>query len=184
MDNLSSQLIAILFVASGPVGVAKLIKLLKKERTEIEQALSAIQKKFAEEKIGVVLMNSGDDWQMVAGAEHSELTEKFVKAEISGELTRPQLETLTVISYCGPITRPELEQLRGVNCSVIIRNLLMRGLIKENISGNKLLPAYEVSIEYLRHMGIDSVAELPDYAVLHQHEHITAALKEGAEENQ
>jgi len=35
-----------------------------------------------------------------------------------------------VIAYRGPITRPELEEIRGVNCSIIIRNLLIKGLIE------------------------------------------------------
>lgn len=183
MDNLKAELNAILFVASAPVGVGKLIKLLKREREELEKALKEMQEFYKVENLGLSLLNSGDDWQLVSAPEFSELTEKFVKAEISGELTRPQLETLTVISYCGPITKPELEQLRGVNCALILRNLLMRGLIKENISGNKLLPGYEVTLEYLKQMGINNVEELPDYSALHEHEHIVNALKEAEEKD-
>ena len=37
---------------------------------------------------------------------------------------------LTIIAYRGPITKLELEQIRGVNCSLILRNLMIRGLIQ------------------------------------------------------
>ncbi|MFA6376974.1 MAG: SMC-Scp complex subunit ScpB, partial [Candidatus Paceibacterota bacterium] len=110
--------------------------------------------------------------------DNREAAENFLKAEVSGELTRPQLETLTVISYCGPITKPELEQLRGVNCSLILRNLMMRGLVKEAEDPANLLPTFEVTMDYLRHLGINDLRELPDYEILHKHEAITSALEE------
>lgn len=177
MPNLNSQLESILFVAASPVGVKKLIKLLKAERADVVAALENIQAKLDQSDSGISLLNSGDDWQMVAKSDNHEFTEKFIKAEVSGELTRPQLETLTVIAYCGPITRPELEEIRAVNCSMILRNLLIRGLIKESESGSKLLPVFEVSLDFLRHLGLNSTQDLPDYETLHEHEHITASRK-------
>jgi len=91
-------------------------------------------------------------------------------------LTRPQLETLTVVAYCGPITKPELEQLRGVNCALILRNLMMRGLVKEVEDVTNFLPTFEVTMDYLRHLGINSLNELPDYDKLHKHENILNSL--------
>jgi segregation and condensation protein B len=130
-----------------------------------------------------VLFSTNDEWQLASHPENKEVAEHFVKTEISGELTKPQLETLTVISYCGPITKPELEQIRGVNCSLILRNLLMRGLVKES-EKDSLLPSYEVTMEYLQHLGISSLKDLPDYETLHNHEFITKTLeKTDSDEN-
>jgi segregation and condensation protein B len=113
---------------------------------------------------------------MVSNPDNREAAENFLKAEVSGELTRPQLETLTVISYCGPITKPELEQIRGVNCSLILRNLLLRGLVKEMEDPANLLPTYEATMEYIRHLGLNNLRELPDYDKLHGHENIVNAV--------
>jgi segregation and condensation protein B len=173
--SLASQLESILFVASKPLAVSKMAKVVQADEATVHTALQELKVRYSGPEAGIVLLENGSDWQMVSNPDNTAVTEKFVKAEISGELTKAQLETLTVISYCGPITKPELEQLRGVNCSLILRNLMMRGLVKEN-EGDGLLPTFEVTMDYVRHLGLSSITELPDYAELHQHGYITNAL--------
>jgi len=182
--NLSSQLETILFVASKPLSVKKIAKVLSVQDQDIFEAFSVLSQKYNQSESGVVILENNGELQMVSNSENKLVAENFVKAEISDELTKPQLETLTVVSYCGPITRPELDQIRGVNCSLILRNLMMRGLVKESEEQNSILPKYEVTMEYLRHLGLGSISELPDYDKLHQHEHITKALVMSSEENQ
>ncbi len=169
--NLQSQLESILFVVSKPISIKKVIKILKSDQKEIELALTDLQVKYNNPDSGIVILKTGDEYQMVSNSANKEVAENFMKAEVSGELTRPQLETLTVISYCGPITKPELEQIRGVNCSLIIRNLMLRGLIKEENKGG-ILSTYEITIDYLRHLGLNSAEELPDYESLHKHPYL------------
>ncbi len=170
--SLLSQLESILFVASKPLSAKKLGKVLKLTSKEIEEQMEKLIEKYNDIESGIKILKNNDEWQMVSAPDNFEITEKFVKAEVSGELTRPQLETLTVISYCGPITKPELEQVRGVNCSLILRNLLIRGLIKESEDNTKLLPAYEITMDYLRLLGVEKIQDLPDYEVLSKHEFI------------
>lgn len=165
---------AMLFVAAKPLNLTRMARLLEVSEASVLTALQTLSEKYGNTS-GVVLLNNNNEWQLVSNPEAKAITEKFVKAEVSGELTKAQLETLTVISYCGPITKPELEQLRGVNCSLILRNLMMRGLVKE-VDGDGLLPSYEVTMDYLRHLGITSLHELPEYAELHNHTFITETL--------
>jgi len=126
--NINAQLETILFVASKPLSLKKIVKVLQVEENVIQEALANLCAKYNNPESGIVIVQNNDEWQMVANPDNHESAENFLKAEVSGELTRPQLETLTVVSYCGPITRPELEQIRGVNCSLILRNLMMGGL--------------------------------------------------------
>ena len=177
MINLLSQLESILFVASKPLTSKKIAKVLAVAPEQLQGELEVLRQKYNQPESGVVLSQNNEEWQLVSNPENKAVAENFIKAELSGELTRPQLETLTVISYCGPITKPELEQIRGVNCSLILRNLMMRGLVQENDDVKNLLPAYEITMEYLRHLGLRSLAELPDYATLHNHAYITKALE-------
>lgn len=172
--TLQQQVEAMLFVASKPLSIKRMAKVTETSESEILTALQTLTEKYSRES-GVVLLNANDEWQLVSNPELKAVTEKFVKAEVSGELTKAQLEALTVVAYCGPITKPELEQLRGVNCSLILRNLMMRGLVKE-VEGDGLFPTYEVTMEYLRHLGLTSLAELPEYAELHNHSFVTEAL--------
>ena len=177
MSSLVSQLESVLFVASKPLSFVRLVKALNISSEELGNALVILEEKYNREESGVRLLKNNDEYQLVSNPENREVTEQFLKAEISGELTKPQLETLTVISYCGPITKPELEQIRGVNCSLIIRNLMMRGLVKELDDLTALVPTYQVTMDYLRHLGLNSVEELPNYLELHRHEYITTTLE-------
>ena len=102
----------------------------------------------------------------------------MVKEEVYSELTQPQLEALTIIAYRGPITKLELETIRGVNCSLILRNLLVRGLIEEKDDAVKLQPVYSVSLEMLRHLGIHGVSELPDFENFHNNVQIDQMIQE------
>ncbi len=179
--SLHSQIETILFVASKPLSVKKIAKVLQLEDNVVLDTLKELLTKYNQAQSGIVVLQNNDEWQMVSNPDNKAAAENFLKAEVSGELTRPQLETLTVISYCGPITRPELDQIRGVNCSLILRNLMMRGLIKENDDNTALLPKYEVTMEYLRHLGLNNITGLPDYEKLHQHQHITATLSTSVE---
>ncbi|TAN32633.1 SMC-Scp complex subunit ScpB [Patescibacteria group bacterium] len=168
----------ILFVASKPLAVKKIAKVLGAKEAEIKRALEELCSKYNHPASGIAILRNNDEWQMVSNPDNREAAEEFLKAEVSGELTRPQLETLTVITYCGPITKPELEQIRGVNCGIILRNLMIRGLVKETEDSANLLPSYEVTMDYLRHLGVVSAAELPDYEILHKHENVSGILNQ------
>ena len=174
--SLLGQIESILFVASKPLAFSRIAKAIGKNKADVEEAVENLQRKYNQDDSGIHVLVSGDAVQMATNPAHSEQISGFVKDEATGDLTKAQLETLTVIVYQGPITRPELEQVRGVNCSVILRNLLMRGLIKEYDDDEKILPVYELSVDALAHLGLKKSAELPDYETLSSHEYIHAAL--------
>ncbi len=176
MSALVPALEAILLVVAQPLSVKQLSRAVKADEKEVLDALTTLTSRYPEGESGMMLMNNGSEYQLITRPEYQEVVEQFLKSEVTGELTRPQLETLTVISYCGPLTKPEIEQLRGVNCTIIIRNLLVRGLIQEATDELSLLPKYTVTIDYLRHIGLSSVTELPEYAELHRHEYLNPVL--------
>jgi len=179
-----SQIESILFVAAKPLTVKKIARAVNVSEAEVGAALERLRQKYNQPDSGVSLLTTNEEWQLVSHPANRQVAEKFIKAEVSGELTRPQLETLTVISYCGPITKPELEQIRGVNCGLILRNLLIRGLVKENEDPANLLPTYEVTMDYLRHLGLNDLRELPDYQSLHDHDYVIKILEQKKSEGE
>ena len=176
--NLVPQIESILFVASTPLSIKKIARVLEVDEREVKSAIEVLHDRYTGNESGIHIVESGDMVQMITNPAHRDVVEYFTKAEVSDELTRAQLETLTVIAYRGPITRPELEQIRGVNCAIIVRNLLVRGLIVEEDSKGGLVPTYQVSIDALRFLGISGVEELPHYSQLHAHAHIERTLQE------
>jgi segregation and condensation protein B len=168
--TLRSQLESLLFVSPKPLSLKRLIELTKAKKVEITACLEEIRKDYEISMNGIQLLESGNEYQFVTSGDNREMVENLVKEELSGELTRPSLETLCIISYRGPITKVELELIRGVNCTLIIRNLLIRGLIEERESRKTATNTYEITLDFLKHLGLTSVTELPDYERLHSHE--------------
>lgn len=168
---------SVLFVASKPIKKEQLRKLVDLEREEFDQIIVALQNQYNTADSGIHIVEHAQQLQMMTNTNYAEFVNKFVTNELDGDLTKAQLESLTVIAYQGPITRPELEEIRGVNCAIILRNLLMRGLVVERVDPAKLLPVYELSFEALGALGITSVTELPQYAQLHAHAHIALQLE-------
>jgi len=173
-----SRIESILFVASKPLTTEKIAKALDVSSGKVEEAVHILEMKYNREDSGIHVIRVENTVQMSTNPTCADVIEGFVKDEIVGELTRAQLETLTVVAYRGPITRPELEQIRGVNCSIILRNLMMRGLVDEREEKEILLPVYTLTVEALAHLGVENVDSLPDYQMLNQHEYIENVLQQ------
>jgi len=162
------QLESILFVASKFLKKSKLKEILNCSSDELEKALVELKDEYVTKKSGIALMQDGDRVQMITSPDCSELIKKYLKDERTGEMTRPSLETLSIIAYRGPITKAEIEMIRGVNCSLILLNLMIRGLIVERSDPKKGVPVYQVTFEFMQYLGIKELKELPDYDKLNR----------------
>jgi segregation and condensation protein B len=174
--NLSYQLEAILFTAARPFTIKRLAEILDVASKDIEDALAEYEKRL--ESTSLMLQRVGADILLVTRPEYAEVVQKIARDEIHGELTRPALEALTILAYRGPLTRPELEQIRGVHSSMIIRNLLLRGLVEEKEDTRLGQPTYTVTSDYVRHLGLKSLEELPRYEELRGHSNVVDVLKD------
>ena len=173
---LKSKIESLLFVSPKPIAIKKLVELEVGNAQEIKQVLEELQKEYVEQKRGIQIINHNDKYQMVSAKENFELVQKLTKEEISGELSRPSLETLTIIAYRAPISKLEIEQIRGINCTLILRNLLMRGLIEIKLDAQKQENYYNITFDFMRYLGINNITDLPDYEKLSQHESIENAI--------
>lgn len=176
--SLSAQIESLLFLANKPASVKELAKATGAKQEDVQTALHQLMAKHNQEESGLRLQEHENAYKFVTAPEHAALIEKVYHAEMSGELTKPALETLTIIAYRGPVSKPELELIRGVNCSLILRNLSMRGLINEQAGGDEMSATYSISPELLQLLGMTSVKELPEYDNLHSHELLEELLKQ------
>lgn len=175
---LISTLEAILFAAAKPLEIKTLSKALNTNQETLREAIEELKKLRNTENSGIHLLEQEGKLQLVTNPAAAEVVKIFAKEDMGGELTKPSLETLTVIAYRGPITKPELEQIRGINCTLILRNLLMRGLVEERDDPVKLQSVYSVSLEFLRHLGVHGVSELPEFKDYHNDSRINQMIQE------
>jgi len=154
----------------------ELAELTGSEVKEIEVAGAELIAEIKEKNPGIRIIKNGASWQMVTSPGNAALIQEFVKDETTGELTRPSLETLTIIAYRGPVSKTDLDRIRGINCSLILRNLLIRGLVDVRDDKKKDESYYTVTFDFLRFLGLNEVKELPDYEKLSKDDTIDRIL--------
>lgn len=163
-SSLVPALEALLFAQGDPLAVKKIASVLGVEDRAIESAIATLAMRLEHADRGLTLIRHDSHVQLATKPLFSPLVEHLIKDEFEEKLTPAALETLSLIAYLGPISRARVDYLRGVNSSYSIRNLLMRGLVeKTHDSEHSHIVAYRVSIDLLKHLGVSSIDDLPDY---------------------
>lgn len=175
--NLDQRIEAVLFASAKPATVKRLADIVETSPSDVEAALNVLQERLDASGSGIMLQMHESSVELVTRPEAGDTVARVMNAEVSGELSRPSLETLTILAYCGPMTRPELEQVRGVQSSMILRNLMLRGLVQEQEHGPLGQPVYAVTFDFLNHLGLSSVESLADYAELRGHAAVADVLE-------
>lgn len=159
---LKYRLESLLFVSARALSLRQLSELVTVSIEEIEAALLELATEYETSGRGLRLSCVAEKWQMVTAPENAVDIQMLAGQETGGELSRPSLEALTVIAYRGPIAKTHLDAIRGVNCALILRNLSVRGLVESQQGADGDI-YYNVSLDFLRHLGVSEVSQLPDY---------------------
>lgn len=174
--SLKSQIESLLFIAAKPMSVKQLADITGAEAGDIESAGDEMELAYKEAGKGVQIIKNDSKYQMVSSPKNAKIIQEFIKDETTGELSRPSLEALTIVAYRGPISKTDLDRIRGVNCSLIVRNLLLRGLIEGKFDKTKNEAYYKVTFDFIRFLGINDITDLPDYKKLHDDDTIDRML--------
>ena len=165
LEKKLAALEALLFIHGEPVTYKKIAAVLNIEKDEAETIAYALQNRLEGSDRGLQLVSDREKVQLATKPEWNTILESFVKEELSADLSPASLETLSIVSYLGPISRPRIEYLRGVNSSVILRSLMIRGLIErlpdpDHASGF----LYRLTFDAMKHLGIQQKEDLPDFS--------------------
>jgi segregation and condensation protein B len=160
--TLDAKIEAMLFFKAEPVKISWLAEIFGVSPDDVHEALSLLQINLSER--GIVPVFKDDEVTLGTAPEMSEIIEKISKEDLSRDLGKAALETLTIVLYKGPIARSEIDYIRGVNSNFILRSLLSRGLVEriqnENGSAGFL---YRPTFDLLSHLGITRIEDLPEY---------------------
>ena len=160
--QLETQIEAILFWRGEPVSKKELIKLLGTDDATFHQALKKLDGALVDR--GVSLLIKDDEVGLGTNPAVSSLIEKLIREEVSRDLGKAGLETLSLVLYRGPIARSDIDYVRGVNSQFILRNLLIRGLIEKiTDSKDQRRFLYKPTFSLMAHLGISKIEELPEW---------------------
>jgi segregation and condensation protein B len=158
---LEIELEAILFFRGEPTTLKKLAEYTGESVEEVKNAIQTLKVNLNNR--GLVLVESGNEVMMGTAPEVSSLIEKVTKEELTRDLGRAGLETLAIILYKGKASKREIDNIRGVNSGFILRNLLIRGLVKREEQKGERGYIYMATVELLSFMGVTKHDELPEF---------------------
>ncbi len=149
------KIITILYLSGEPITIKAIALLLEVESTSVEAELPQVESKIKE--TGLLLLRNKDEISIVTDAKQAGLVQSFWKEELKGDLTPATLQVLSIVAYLGNPTRQTISYIRGVQSSQSIRTLSVRGLIKREGE------VCSLTGDALKHLGVTSVEELPQY---------------------
>ncbi len=175
--TLRSKIESLLFISPRPLTVKRLAELAGSDPAIVETELTTLADHYNVNDSGLHLLRHANSVQFVSSPLNSKLVTDFIKEEQAGELTRPALETLTIVAYRGPMAKIQLDTIRGVNCALILRNLMIKGLVEAKTAGkDKHQTSYHVTMDFVRYLGLNQISELPEYEKLNRDENLEQLL--------
>ncbi len=153
---------SILYFKGEPISKMELGKILEISQETLKESLGVLKRNL--ENRGVCLIETEEEVSLGTSPEATDIIENIKKDELNKDIGRSGLETLTIVAYKGPISRSGIDNIRGVNSSFILRNLLIRGLVERIPNPNDQRTfLYKPTMELLKYLGFTSFENLPEY---------------------
>ena len=166
IQNIEAAVEAMLFVTDEPVSAATLARMLERNPSEVDTALSTLATRLEEEERGIQLREVAGGWRLYTHPVFHELIEKYVLSWDTRSLSQAALEALAVIAYHQPCTRQTINGVRGVNSESVVLSLIEKGLVREagRDTGPGQAVLYATTRTFLEKFGLKSLKDLPPLA--------------------
>lgn len=163
-NNVLARLEAMLFAYGDPVEASRLADVLELDVESVTKMLSSLGDSYEERESGLRLIRIDGKYQLCTREEYGQDVRKLLEIKKNTPLSQAAFEVLAIIAYNKTVTKSFIEQIRGVDCSGSISNLVQKGLIEEkgrlDLPGRPLV--YGTTDRFLRCFSISSLDELPD----------------------
>jgi segregation and condensation protein B len=163
LEAMERDIEAVLFACGEAVEASKLAEALETEQRTVELLVERIRDRYQAAGSPLDIIRAGSAYQMCTMQEYGEVIRKVLELKRTATLSQAALETLAIVAYNQPVTRALIEQVRGVDCSTLIRSLCEKELIEEagrmNIPGKPIV--YRTTTNFLRCFGLTGLEQLP-----------------------
>jgi segregation and condensation protein B len=156
---------ALLFSSSEPLPLSKIKEVLEDSFSlkELESLILELNQEYLKNDKPYHIVNIAEGYILRTKKEYAPYLDKLFRRKKTDKLSHAAAEVLAIIAYKQPITRARIDEIRGVDSSGILANLMDRELIqvvgKEEVVGRPSL--YGVTKQFLQHFGLSSIQELP-----------------------
>jgi segregation and condensation protein B len=180
MQHKLAQLEAVLFTTHEPLQLKDLTKILGVKESTVLHLINILEDKYNKAEHGVMLSKTGGYRLTVK----DQYIEKVTNLTPHADMSRGVLRVLSIISYHEPVEQSEIVKVIGNRTYEYVKELIERGLIKEEKKGRtKLLrttPHFEEYFNIKKEHLKKEIEEIKEYDKEHP-EHVLEQKEEKAE---
>lgn len=163
-NNVLASIEAMLFAAGDPVEPSKLAEVLDIDVENVIKMLGHLEATYDEREGGLRVIRVDGKYQICTREEYSDEVRGLLEIKKNTPLSQAAFEVLAIVAYNKTVTRSFIEQIRGVDCSGPVSNLIQKGLIEEkgrlDLPGRPLV--YGTTDRFLRCFSLNSLDDLPE----------------------
>lgn len=163
-NNIMAKIEAMLFAAGDAVEAVKLAEVLELDLESITKILSCLEDKYEDKNSGLKLVRMDGKYQLCTREEYGDDVRALLEIKKNTPLSQAAFEVLAIVAYNKTVTKSFIEQIRGVDCSGSVANLIQKGLIEEkgrlDLPGRPLV--YGTTDRFLRCFSLNSLDDLPE----------------------
>lgn len=154
---------AVLFASGDPVEITRIAEAVELEEKLTYDLLQKLKKRYDQEDSGLLMVELDQSFQLCTKPEYASKVKLAMEIRRNSPLSNAAMEVLAIIAYNQPVTRAFVEQVRGVDSSQTVMNLVEKGLVEE--AGRLEVPgrpiSYKTTQNFLRNFGLKSLDDLP-----------------------
>jgi segregation and condensation protein B len=154
---------AILFASGEPIEIYRLSEASGVDIGSLPSMVRLLNDRYEDCGSGITIKKLDSSYQMCTREEFSPQVKAALETKRSAPLSNAALEALTIIAYNQPVSKGFVENVRGIDSSSVINNLVEKGLVEEagrlDVPGKPIV--YRTTPVFLRSFGLSSIADLP-----------------------
>ena len=154
---------AILFASGEPIEIYRLSEASGVDAGTLPSMIRLLNERYDDCGSGICIKKLDSSYQMCTREEYAEQVRSALETKRTAPLSNAAMEALTIIAYNQPVSKGFVENVRGIDSSSVINNLVEKGLVEEagrlDVPGNPIV--YRTTSVFLRSFGLSSTADLP-----------------------
>ena len=154
---------AILFASGEPIDIYRLSEASGVDMGTLPSMIRLLNDRYDDCGSGITIKKLDSSFHMCTREEFAPQVRTALETKRSTPLSAAAMEALTIIAYNQPVSKGFVENVRGIDSSSVINNLVEKGLVEEagrlDVPGKPIV--YRTTPVFLRSFGLSSTADLP-----------------------
>jgi len=154
---------AILFASGEPIELLRLAEAAEVDMETLRSMITLLNERYDDCGSGICIKKLDNCYQMCTREKFASNIKTALETKRSAPLSNAAMEALTIIAYNQPVSKGFVENVRGIDSSSVVNNLVEKGLVEEagrlDVPGKPIV--YRTTSVFLRSFGLSSLSELP-----------------------